>query len=141
MRGCIVWCIILAGAEGSAAISVSIGDQYAGGTQWRYPVPPVPAQEAAPLILCRVVITIAALALSQGCKGGSQSQRSRHSAENHGVKAALCGVHGGKFRKRGQFLFQSVEPTCAALSTTTKGRKAKERTSYRRTRGMRTTGA
>ncbi len=84
---------------------------------------------------------VSEVALSQGRKGGSRSQRSRHSAENHGVKAALCGVHGGKFRKRGQYLLQSVEPTCAALSTTTKGGKAKERPSYHRTRGIRTTGA
>jgi hypothetical protein len=47
---------------------------------------------------------------------------------------ALCGVHVGKSGKRGQYLFQSVEPTCAALvltriqprTRTSKGGKTKE---------------
>jgi hypothetical protein len=39
------------------------------------------------------------------------------SGGSNGVKTALCGVYGGKFGKRGQYLFQSLEPTCAALST------------------------
>jgi hypothetical protein len=34
-----------------------------------------------------------------------------------GVEVVLCGVHGGKFGKRGHYLFQSVEPTCTALGT------------------------
>jgi hypothetical protein len=73
-RGCIVQRIVLVGAEGSAATSVSIGDCNAGGTQRSYPVPPGPAREAAPLILCGVINTIAPLALPRGRKGGSQSQ-------------------------------------------------------------------
>jgi hypothetical protein len=39
------------------------------------------------------------------------------SGGSNGVKAALCGVYGGKFGRRGQYLFQSVEPTCVALGT------------------------
>jgi hypothetical protein len=37
--GCIVWHIILVGAKGSAAASVSIGDCDASGTRRGYPVP------------------------------------------------------------------------------------------------------
>jgi hypothetical protein len=50
--------------------------------QWCYPVPPHPAREAAPLILCSVISTVAAPALPQGRKGRSRSQHSRHSAKN-----------------------------------------------------------
>jgi hypothetical protein len=39
------------------------------------------------------------------------------SGGSNGVKVVLCGVHRGKFGKRGQYLFRSVKPTCAALST------------------------
>ncbi len=37
------------------------------------------------------------------------------SGGSDGVEAVLCGVHGGKFGRRGQYQFQSVENTCAAI--------------------------
>ena len=60
---------------------MSISDRDAGRTQWIYPVPPGPAQEA-PFIFCGVISTVARLALPQSRKSGSQSQHSRHSAKN-----------------------------------------------------------
>jgi hypothetical protein len=44
--------------------------------------------------------------------GGLTIPRNR----SDGVEAALCGVHGGKSGKRGQYLFRSVEPTCDAFT-------------------------
>ncbi len=40
------------------------------------------------------------------------------SGGSNGVEAALCGVHGGKSGKRGQYLFRSLEPTCDAFVLT-----------------------
>ena len=55
------WCIVLVGAEGGSAIAfMSISNCNSGSTQLSYSVPPGLAQEAAPLILYRAVITIAA---------------------------------------------------------------------------------
>ncbi len=121
------------------APAIAIRD--AGGTRRSYPVPPVLAREAAPLILRGVANTVAPLALPWGHEGGSRSQHSWHSPHNtHSLTqiiaslywAALCGVHRGKSGKRGQYLFRSVEPTCVALvltripTRTSKGGKTKE---------------
>ena len=72
-----------------------------------------------PLIFRGVVSAVAPLALPQSRKGGSRSQRTRHSAENQkwGIQERFRGVHGGKFGKRRQYQFRFVELTCGALGT------------------------
>ncbi len=80
-RGLIVRRIVLVGAKQSTAAFVSIGDRDAGGTRRSFPVSPGPARGATPLIFHNFVST-ATPALPRSPKGGSRSQRSRHSAEN-----------------------------------------------------------
>jgi hypothetical protein len=97
----------------------SIDNRDAGGTRRSYPVPPRPAQGAAPLIFCGVVSAVAPLALPRSHKGGSQFQQTRHSAENQkwGILERFGGVNGGKFGKRRQYQFHLVELTCGAFGT------------------------
>ncbi len=61
----------------------------------------------------------ALLALPRSREGGSQSQQTRHSAENQkwGIQERFDGVHGGKFGKRRQYQFRLLEFTCGALGT------------------------
>jgi hypothetical protein len=84
---------------------MSIGNCNVGGTQWSYPVPRGPAQEAAPLILCGVVL----LPQHWHCHKATRAETDLSilgipprfgSGGSNGVEAALCGVHGGKFGKR-----------------------------------------
>jgi hypothetical protein len=86
-RGPNVRRIVLVGAKRSAAVSMSIGDRDAGGTQRSFPIPPGPAREATPLIFRGGVGTAAPLALPRSREDGSRSQHSRHSAENRRRKS------------------------------------------------------
>ncbi len=103
---------------------MSIGDRDAGGTRRSYPIPPVPAREVVPLILCGVVDTVAPLALPRGRKGGSRSQRSGHSAKNR--KWWIRWSQGGALavsteddlgREYNTLPAPIIEPTCAAFGT------------------------
>jgi hypothetical protein len=131
--GLIVWRIVLVGAKRSATASMSIDDRDAGSTRRSFPVPPGPAREATHLIFCGVVSTSTPLALPRSCEGGSQSQRSRHFAENRRksrgdpmesrVESALACPRRKIWEKR-TVPAPIVEPTCTAFGTTKKQPRA-----------------
>jgi hypothetical protein len=90
--------------------------------QRRYPILPPPAQEAAPFIVAVLLIQWQ----HQHCHKAARAEANLSvlgnlprigSGGSNRFKVVLCSVHRGKFGKSGQYLFQSVEPTCVALGT------------------------